>query len=157
MSAAQRGPDRCDPKQQTIVAVRDGVLIRSPKQQAATLQVNSRTEHVRFRYMHMNPAAMDADGILNGRHVEEGERIGVVSNYLDHPNGTSRHLHFDVQVFTRDGWLWVNPYVTLISAYERLIRGRGREIGPQSARSAAVAHALPQDVSHPDAQEGGDN
>ena len=39
------------------------------------------------------------------------------------------HLHFDVQVFTRDGWLWVNPYTTLISAYERLIRGRGREIG----------------------------
>jgi hypothetical protein len=147
----------CDPKQQTVVAVRDGVLIRSPKQQAAALQVNSRTEHIRLRYMHMNPAAMDADGILNGRHVGEGEKIGVVSNYLDHPNGTSRHLHFDVQVFTRDGWLWVNPYVTLISAYERLIRGRGREIGPQPAASAAVAHALPAEVNHPDAQEGGDN
>ncbi len=83
--------------------------------------------------MHMNPAAMDADGLLNGRSVDEGEKIGVVSNYLDHPNGTSRHLHFDVQVFTRDGWLWVNPYVTLISAYERLIGGRGREIGPEIA------------------------
>jgi hypothetical protein len=151
------GPDRCEPNQQAVVAVRDGVLIRSQKQQAATLQINSRTEHVRFRYMHMNPAAMDTDGILNGRHVEEGERIGVVSNYQDHPNGTSRHLHFDVQVFTRDGWLWVNPYVTLISAYERLIRGRGREIGPQPAASAAVAHALPAEVNHPDAQEGGDN
>ena len=140
-----------------MVAVRDAVVIRSPKQQAATLQINTRTEHIRFRYMHMNPAAMDADGILNGRHVGEGEKIGVVSNYLDHPNGTSRHLHFDVQVFTRDGWIWVNPYVTLISAYERLIRGRGREIGPQPASSAAVAHALPAEVSHPDAQEGGDN
>ena len=62
----------------------------------------------------------------------EGEKIGVVSNYLDHPNGTTRHLHFDVQVFTRDGWLWVSPYVTLISAYERLIHGRGREIGPET-------------------------
>ena len=113
-----------------MVAVRDGIVIRSPKQQAATLQVNSRTEHIRFRYMHMNPASLDADGILNGRAVAEGEKIGVVSNYLDRPNGTSRHLHFDVQVFTRDGWLWVNPYVTLISAYERLIRGRGRESGP---------------------------
>jgi hypothetical protein len=151
------GPDRCEPKQQAVVAVRDAVLIRSLKQQAATLQINSRTEHVRFRYMHMNPATMDAEGILNGRHVAEGEKIGVVSNYLDRPNGTSRHLHFDVQVFTRDGWLWVNPYVTLISAYERLIRGRGREIGPQTAPSAAVAHALPLDTNHPDAQEGGDN
>jgi murein DD-endopeptidase MepM/ murein hydrolase activator NlpD len=148
---------RCDPRQQAVVAVRDGVLIRSPKQQAATLQINTRNEHMRFRYMHMNPASMDADGVLSGRRVEEGEKIGVVSNYLDHPNGTTRHLHFDVQVFTRDGWLWVNPYVTLISAYERLIRGRGREIGPEPPASAAVAHALPEDVIHPDSLEGSEN
>jgi hypothetical protein len=103
----------------------------------------------------MNPAAMDADGILNGRHVEEGEKIGVVSNFLDHPNGTTRHLHFDVQVFTRDGWLWVNPYVTLISAYERLIHGHGREIGPPS--TSTVAHAAPADVIHPNLLEGSEN
>jgi murein DD-endopeptidase MepM/ murein hydrolase activator NlpD len=149
--------DHCDPKQQAVVAVRDGVVIRSLKQQAAMLQINSRTEHIRFRYMHMSPSSMDADGVLNGRRVEEGEKIGVVSNYLDHPNGTTRHLHFDVQVFTRDGWLWVSPYVTLISAYERLMRGHGREIGPEIAASPAVAHALPEDVVHPDQQEGGEN
>jgi len=147
----------CDDKQQAVVAVRDGVVIRSPKQQAATLQINSRTEHIRFRYMHMNPASLDADGVLNGRSVAEGEKIGVVSNYLDRPNGTSRHLHFDVQVFTRDGWLWVNPYVTLVAAYERLIRGRGREIGPEPAASPAIAHVLPADVIRPDAQEGSEN
>ncbi len=89
--------------------------------------------------------------------VAEGEKIGVVSNYLDHPNGTSLHLHFDVQVFTRDGWIWVNPYTTLISAYERLIRGRGREIGTELPAPAAVAHALPEDVIHPDPNEGGEN
>ena len=151
------GADYCDPKQQGVVAVRDSVVIRPQKQQAVTLQVNTRTEHIRFRYMHMNPAALDADRILNGRQVGEGEKIGVVSNYLDRPNGTTRHLHFDVQVFTRDGWIWVNPYVTLISAYERMIRGRGREIGPQSGSSAAMAHALPQDAIHPDVREGGEN
>jgi len=153
-------PGSCDPKQQVIVAVRDGVLIRSQKQQAATLQVNTRNEHIRFRYMHMNPSRMDADGVLNGRQVAEGEKIGVASNYLDHPNGTSLHLHFDVQVFTRDGWIWVNPYTTLISAYERLLRGRGRELGTDPVTPAAVAHALPQEVLRPDAQEGsegGDN
>jgi hypothetical protein len=149
--------ERCDPKHRPVVAVRDGVVIRSPKQQAATLQINTGTEHIRFRYMHMNPSTMDADRLLNGRHVQEGETIGVVSNYLDHPNGTTRHLHFDVQVFTRDGWLWVNPYVTLISAYERLIHGHGREIGPEIAASPAVAHVLPEDVIHPDQQEGGEN
>ncbi len=140
-----------------MLAVRDGVVIRSPKQQAATLQINTRSEHVRFRYMHMQPTALDADGILNGRRVREAEKIGVVSNYLDHPNGTSRHLHFDVQVFTRDGWLWVNPYVTLISAYERLIRGRGREIGPAMVSPAAVAHALPENVLRRNQREGGEN
>ena len=142
--------DRCDLKQQAVVAVRDGVLIRSQKQQAATLQINTRNEHMRFRYMHMNTTAMDADGVFNGRRVEEGEKLGVVSNYLDHPNGTTRHLHFDVQVFTRDGWLWVNPYTTLISAYERLIGGRGREIGPEPAALPAVAHAQPQAPVLPD-------
>jgi hypothetical protein len=149
--------DHCDPKQQAVVAVRDGVLIRSLKQQAATLQVNTSNEHIRFRYMHMNPASMDADAVLSGRRVEESEKIGVVSNYLDHPNGTTRHLHFDVQVFTRDGWLWVNPYVTLISAYERLIHGRGREIGPELAPPPAMAHALPEDAIRHDPEEGSEN
>jgi len=136
----------CHPRRQAVVAVRDGVLIRSAKQEAATLQINTSREHIRFRYMHMNPSSMDADGILNGRRVAEGEKIGVVSNYLDFPNGTSYHLHFDIQVFTRDGWLWVNPYTTLISSYERLIRARGSEVGidPPPA-AAAVAHAVPDD------------
>jgi hypothetical protein len=165
-SPGSESADRCDPHRQAVVAVRDGVLIRSPQQQAATLQINTRNEHIRFRFMHMNPRSMDADGILNGRHVDEGEKLGVVSNYLDHPNGTSRHLHFDVQVFTRDGWLWVNPYVTLVSAYERLIHGRGREIGPEVAALPAVTHASaapavtrtsPGDVIDSGAQEGAEN
>lgn len=151
------GTPTCDPKQQAVVAVRDGVLIRSPKQQAATLQVNTAREHIRFRYMHMNPSSMDAEGILSGRQVAEGEKIGVVSNYLDRPNGTSLHLHFDVQVFTRDGWIWVNPYTTLISSYERLIGARGREIGADPPAPAAVAHALPQGVVIRDRNEGGEH
>ncbi|MEH2485137.1 M23 family peptidase [Bradyrhizobium sp. AZCC 2230] len=149
------GREPCDPKQRGVVAVRDAVVIRASKDQAATLEVNSRTEHIRFRYMHMNPQALNADGVLNGRIVIEGEKIGVISNYLDHPAGTSMHLHFDVQVFTRDGWIWVSPYVTLVSAYERLIRTRGREAGPEIASSPQpVAHALPEDVVKPDQREG---
>lgn len=154
--AGSENDEACDLKRQPVVAVRDGILIRSPKQQAATLQINTSTEHIRFRYMHMNPSAMDADGVLNGRRVAEGEPIGFVSNYLDRPNGTSRHLHFDIQVFTRDGWLWVNPYTTLISAYERLIRGRGRELGTDPV-TAAVAHALPEDVLRRAVREGSEN
>ncbi len=153
----EESAEACDNRRQAIVAVRDGVVIRSSKQQAATLQINTRTEHIRFRYMHMNPSAMDSDGMLNGRRVSEGEHIGVVSNYLDRSGGTSRHLHFDVQVFTRDGWLWVNPYTTLVSAYERLIRGRGREIGTEPVTAAAVAHAMPAEAIRPHPHEGGEN
>ncbi len=173
-SPPNEGVEGCNPSRQAVVAVRDSVVIRSPRQQAATLQINTRTEHIRFRYMHMNPKSMDADGLLNGRRLNEGENIGVVSNYLDHPNGTSRHLHFDVQVFTRDGWLWVSPYVTLISAYERLIQLRGREIGSEPAAGSAVAafaspvvahasaspavrHASPLDVIDADVRKGGDH
>jgi hypothetical protein len=140
--------DRCIPDRHAVVAVRDGVVIRSPKQQAATLLVNTRNEHLRFRYMHMNPAQLDRDGILDDRRVSVGETIGVVSNYMDHPGGTTAHLHFDVQVFTRDGWVWVNPYVTLISAYERLIGGRGREIAAEA--EAGPPPAKPQDPVHPE-------
>ncbi len=154
---SRQAANGCDPKQQSIAAVRDGTVIRSSKQQAATLQINTYNEHIRFRYMHMNPSVMDADGLLSGRHVAEGEKLGVVSNYLDHPNGTTRHLHFDVQVFTRDGWIWVNPYVTLISAYERLIHGRGHEVGPEIAASPDVVHAVPEAVIHSDPQEGSEN
>ena len=153
------GRQPCDPKQRAVVAVRDATVIRNSRDQAATLEVNSRTERIRFRYMHMNPHTMNADGVLNGRIVSEGEKIGVVSNYLDHPAGTSMHLHFDVQVFTRDGWIWVSPYATLVSAYERLIRARGREIGPEIAAGTTqpVAHALPEDIVKPDLREGSGN
>jgi hypothetical protein len=122
--------DRCVPDRHGAVAVRDSVVVRAPKQQAMLLLVNSRTEHVRFRYMHMTPDRLDADGMVHGRRVAEGERIGVVSNYQGFQGGTTTHLHFDLQVFTRDGWIWVNPYSTLIASYERLLGARGREVGP---------------------------
>jgi len=122
--------DRCVPNLHNAAAVRDSIVMRTPKQQALVLLVNNRTEHVRFRYMHMSPEKLDADSMIHGRRVTEGERVGVVSNYQGFQGGTTTHLHFDLQVFTRDGWIWVNPYATLIASYERLIGGRGREISP---------------------------
>lgn len=150
------GADRCEANRFAIVAVRDGVIVRGPAQQAAFLLIDTMTDHIRVRYMHMNPAHMDADGLLNGRRVSEGEKIGVVSNYQDYPGGTSTHLHFDLQVFTRDGWLWVNPYVTLISAYERLLGARGTEILPEPVAPASMAHAVPEEQLKPGLSSEGD-
>ncbi|MBX9846772.1 MAG: M23 family metallopeptidase [Xanthobacteraceae bacterium] len=119
--------DRCDPPGD-VVAARGGVILRAPKQEAAYLFVNSANEHIRFRYLHMSPRKMDADNLLSGRRVYEGEVIGEVGNYSMRENGTSYHLHFDIQVPTRHGWVLVNPYMTLVAAYERLIGERGTEL-----------------------------
>jgi hypothetical protein len=147
--------DRCIPDRYGAVAVRDGVVVRTPKQQAMVVLVNSRTEHVRFRYMHMSPDRLDADGMVHGRRVAEGERVGLVSNHQGFQGGTTVHLHFDLQVFTRDGWIWVNPYATLIASYERLIGGRGREVNPEL--TAPAISTVSETPPEPAGSEGADD
>lgn len=122
------GADRCQPYQHEVVAAHDGFILRARKQEAVYLFINTPAMHVRVRYMHMNPNQLDADGILSGKLVREGEVIGKVGNYNRTERGTTYHLHFDMQVPTRAGWVFINPYMTLVAAYERLIGGRGTEI-----------------------------
>jgi hypothetical protein len=81
----------------------------------------------------MNPKRLDADGIVNGKVVREGDVIGKVGNYNEHERGTTYHLHFDMQVPTRVGWVFVNPYTTLVAAYEHLLGARGSEIKKDDA------------------------
>ncbi|MBN8964220.1 MAG: peptidoglycan DD-metalloendopeptidase family protein [Rhizobiales bacterium] len=131
------GTDRCE-RYGEVLAVRGGIIMRSPKQEAAYLIVNSANEHIRFRYLHMSPRKMDADGLLSGRRVHEGEVIGEVSNYSMQEAGTSYHLHFDIQVPTKDGWVFVNPYMTLVASYERLIGAHGTELADPTAMNSAV-------------------
>jgi hypothetical protein len=122
------GADRCQPYRHEVVAAHDGFILRARKQEAAYLFINTPSIHVRVRYMHMNPNQLDADGIVSGRLVHEGEVIGKVGNYNRTERGTTYHLHFDMQVPTKAGWVFVNPYMTLVAAYERLIGARGTEI-----------------------------
>jgi hypothetical protein len=124
------GGDRCLPYQHTVAAVRDGRLWRTRGNLAVYIVTNTKNDFVRFRYLHMNPKFMDEDGLLSGREVSEGEIIGKVATWGDFEKGTSYHIHFNIQVFTKVGWVWVNPYMTLVLAYERQIGGRGTEIKP---------------------------
>ena len=64
--------------------------------------------------------------------------IGQVGNFSKKEGGTSYHLHFDMQVPTKDGWVFVNPYMTLVAAYERLIGERGAEFGRPHRWSATA-------------------
>ena len=103
----------------------------------------------------MNPKFMDRDGLLSGREVSEGEIIGKVATWGKFENGTSYHIHFNIQVFTKVGWVWVNPYMTLVLAYERQIGGRGTEIKPGDpvppvpAKPPLIAHPQPIPVPVP--------
>ncbi len=120
--------DRCLPYQHTVAAVHDGTIRRNAGNIGAYIVVNTADERLRFRYLHMNPKMMDDDGLLNGQKVSAGEIIGKVATWGDFENGTSYHINFNIQVFTKAGWVWVNPYMSLVAAYERLIGGRGKEI-----------------------------
>jgi hypothetical protein len=125
----QRNPgDRCGPYIHDVVAVRDGMALRAPGQGRLQLVVNAVDSRARFRYLHMSPKELDAHGLLTGRLVHEGEVIGTVGNFLAANAATTSHLHFELEVPTKYGWALVNPYMTLVTAYERLIRGRGQEI-----------------------------
>lgn len=138
------GADRCQPFLDDVVAVRDGMILRVPSRESLYLLVNRPGEHIRFRYLHMAPGMLDAGGMTSGRLVHEGEIIGKAGNFDRIPNGTSYHVHFEVQVPSRDGWVFVSPYATLVTAYERLIGGRGREVrDPEVVPQAEVKPPAP--------------
>ncbi|MDO9413231.1 MAG: peptidoglycan DD-metalloendopeptidase family protein [Pseudolabrys sp.] len=122
--------DRCLPYHHTIAAARDGLIWRMPGNLGAYIVINTPNEFVRFRYLHLNPHYMDSEGLITGRQVSEGEIIGKVATWGDFEKGTSYHLHFNMQVFTKVGWAWVNPYMSLVLSYERMIGGKGTEIKP---------------------------
>ncbi|HEY8440465.1 MAG TPA: hypothetical protein VIK79_03335 [Xanthobacteraceae bacterium] len=114
------------------------MTLRTQGQPSVQLVVNAAGVRARFRYLHMSPRHLDADGLLSGRFLHAGQIIGKVANFLGARPGTTSHLHFDLQVPTRYGWVFVNPYMTLVSAYERLIRARGRELKTTLPVDAAI-------------------
>jgi hypothetical protein len=140
------GADRCLPYQHSVAAVRDGPIWRLRGNLAAYLVLNTANEFVRLRYLHMNPKMMDDEGLVTGREVSQGEIIGKVATWGDFESGTSYHLHFNMQVFTKVGWVWVNPYMSLVLAYERMIGARGSElhegdvVPPVPAKPPVVLH-----------------
>ncbi len=141
------GADRCQPYQHEVVAAHDGVILRARKQEAVYLFINTASAHLRVRYMHMNPEQLDAAGVLSGKQVSEGETIGKVGNYNNGERGTTYHLHFDMQVPTKLGYVFVNPYMTLVLAYERLIGARGAEI--KDGDSVPLSVPVAPIIEHP--------
>jgi hypothetical protein len=124
------GADRCIAYQQDAVAAGDGMILRPRRQEALLLFINSRTAHVRLRYLHMRPSLLDERGMMSGRRVQQGDVLGQIGNYDEYEHGTTYHLHFDMQVPTPIGYVFVNPYMTLVASYEHLLDARGTEVMP---------------------------
>jgi len=140
------GADRCEAYLDDTVAVRDGMILRENWHESFLLHVNTANERLRFRYLHMHPRQMNQARIFSGRAVREGDVLGKVGNFNRRDRGTSYHLHFEMEVPTRDGWVRVNPYMTLVAAYEHLIQARGVEImapdeDPEDVTNSAEATA----------------
>ncbi|MET0278684.1 MAG: peptidoglycan DD-metalloendopeptidase family protein [Pseudorhodoplanes sp.] len=149
---------RCRPNNDDVVAVRDGMIQRESWNESFFLVVNAAGERMRFRHLHMHPKQLDSENIISGATVKEGQPIGKIGNYDRRPGLTSTHLHFELQVPTRDGFVRVNPYMTLIAGYEHLIGARGKEYAPlppapepqdeaQNPESLSADHATPAVVA----------
>ena len=130
---------RCQPYRHDVVAVRDGMILREAWNDSFFLVVNAPGERIRFRHLHMHPRKLDDDGVFSGHMVKEGEPLGTIGNFNRRPGWTTTHLHFEVLVPTRDGWVRVNPYMTLVAAYEHLVRARGTEIEEPASETTTEA------------------
>jgi hypothetical protein len=144
----------CEPYQHDVVAVREGMVLRSSGQMPVYLFVNAPDEHIRFRYLHMFPRQLDEEGVLSGRILKQGEEFGKVGSFFQHERATTYHLHFDMQVPTKYGWVFVNPYMTLVAAYERLVGGRGTEIQEEPRIGVATAPPQVPDLLLPESRPG---
>jgi murein DD-endopeptidase MepM/ murein hydrolase activator NlpD len=144
----------CPANHDEVVAVRAGMILRESWNDSFFLVTNAPGERLRFRHLHMHPRKLDEDNVFSGRVVKEGERLGTVGNYNRRPGMTTTHLHFEMQVPTRDGWVRINPYMTMIASYEHLIGARGTELGrppqqPEPADTAATETGAPHSGKTP--------
>ena len=110
------------------VAVEDGRIVGlDGSKYTVRLQTEDGTL---YRYLHLK---MDQLAVSDGQMVTKGQRIGKVSNDFFNSAGekvpTTYHLHFEMyQNYAPDEvtdpvFDQVNPYMTLINAYERKLRG----------------------------------
>lgn len=114
--------------QHWAVAVEDGRIVGlADSQYTVKLQTADGTL---YRYLHLK---MDALAVADGEYVTKGQRIGRVYNDFYNSAGervpTTYHLHFEMyqnyapDEVTEPVFDQVNPYMTLVNAYERKLRG----------------------------------
>ena len=119
-------PATCTKDTHVAVAVEDARVV-DVRRHWVTLQTDDGTL---YNYLHLNMGALNV-GL--GDSVSKGDPIGVISNDFFKSDGTSVattiHLHFEMyENYISDGdtepmFTKVNPYYTLVDAYDRKLRG----------------------------------
>ncbi|OFW99759.1 MAG: hypothetical protein A3E78_07190 [Alphaproteobacteria bacterium RIFCSPHIGHO2_12_FULL_63_12] len=119
-------PHTCVKNTHWAIAVDDGRVI-DIRRHWVTMQTPDGTI---YNYLHLNMGELS---VVEGQEVRKGDRIGKISNDFFKSDGTSvpttTHLHFEMYenyvaapgetpLFTK-----VNPYMTLVAAYDRKLRG----------------------------------
>lgn len=109
------------------VAAEDGRII-APSSSRYTVRLQT-DDGTLYRYLHLD---MDELAVSDGDFVSKGDRIGKVSNDFFNSSGepvpTTYHLHFEMyQNYAPDEetepvFDQVNPYMTLVNAYENKLR-----------------------------------
>ncbi|MCG8442731.1 MAG: M23 family metallopeptidase [Caulobacterales bacterium] len=117
---AMRNTDPVERTQIPVVAVEDGDI-----SYIGTYTVNLRAGSRIYRYMHLN---MERLAVEQGDRVAAGDLIGYLSNDFGGAP-TTFHLHLEFkQNIDGVGWTWVNPYMSLVRAYERKLGGPGAAV-----------------------------
>jgi murein DD-endopeptidase MepM/ murein hydrolase activator NlpD len=119
-------PASCTKEAHVAVAVEDARVV-DVRRHWVTLQTEDGTL---YNYLHLD---MDNLNVVLGDSVVKGDPIGVISNDFYKSDGTSVattiHLHFEMyeNYVASDGgdplFTKVNPYLTLVAAYDRKLRG----------------------------------
>lgn len=119
-------PHTCSKNTHWAVAVEDGRVI-DVRRHWVTIQTPDGTI---YNYLHLNMGDLS---VVEGQEIGKGDRIGKISNDFFKSDGasvpTTTHLHFEMYenyvaapgedpLFTK-----VNPYMTLVAAYDRMLRG----------------------------------
>lgn len=119
-------PATCVKNAHLAVAVEDGRIV-DIRRHWVTLQTPSGSL---YNYLHLDMSDLS---VTEGKEVRKGDTIGKISNNFFKSDGTSvpttTHLHFEMYrnyvaspgedpLFTK-----VNPYMTLVAAYDRKLRG----------------------------------
>ena len=118
-----------------IVAVDDGVISYVGSFSVYLDVLHDGQPERKYTYLHMNmDEVKNVYHIAAGVTVTKGQVIGTLSNqfHVDKTTGkpiaddTTPHLHFEIQTSASgtDGhshFTWVSPYMTLVTAYQKLL------------------------------------